>query len=73
MAQQPQARFILMASEGFFADVAQIAAALNRAALRVSTLHYGGLDRLGCDSHPSLKDHERLAGLLQPEIERIRW
>ena len=73
MVRQPQARFILMASDGFFADVAQVAAALNQAAPRVSTVQYGGLDRLGCDSHPSLKDHHRLAGLLQPEIERIRW
>ncbi|MEO6359606.1 MAG: lipase, partial [Sphingomicrobium sp.] len=70
---QPQARFILMGSDLFFAKVEGVAAELKRGGLdRVSTLRFAGLDYGGCDYHPSLSDDRTLADLLQTEIERLR-
>lgn len=73
LADQPQALLILMASDGFAADVDQVAATLRKTApARVATLRFAGLDLSGCDWHPSLKDHRHLANLLRAEIERLR-
>ena len=73
LAKQPQARLILMGSDVFYADVAHIADVLVKAAPgRVSTVHFTGLDLSGCDWHPSLKDHQRLADMLQAQIAWIR-
>jgi len=73
LAGQPRARLILMGSDAFFADVKGITAALAKGAPgRVSAVHFTGLDLGGCDWHPSLSDHRRLADLLQTEIARIR-
>ncbi|MEN2790996.1 SGNH/GDSL hydrolase family protein [Sphingomonas oligophenolica] len=73
LAKQPQARLILMGSDVFHADVTRIAGALGKAAPgRVSAIHFTGLDLGGCDWHPSLRDHQRLADMLQAEIIRIR-
>ena len=73
LAKQPQARLILMGSDVFYPDVAHIADVLGKAAPgRVSAVHFAGLDLGGCDWHPSLRDHQRLADLLQAEIARIR-
>jgi hypothetical protein len=58
-----------MGSDAFIADVEQVATELARGAPgRIATVHFGGLDLDGCDGHPSLKDHKRLAGLLQARI-----
>ncbi|MEO9132222.1 MAG: SGNH/GDSL hydrolase family protein [Sphingomonas sp.] len=73
IANKPGVRLILMGSDAFMSDVDQVAAALlGKAPGRVSTIHMGGLDLAGCDGHPSLKDHQHLADLVQTEIERIR-
>jgi lysophospholipase L1-like esterase len=73
LAKQPQARLILMGSDVFYPDVTHIADALGKAAPgRVSAVHFTGLDLGGCDWHPSLKDHQHIADLLQAEITRIR-
>jgi len=72
MARQPQARFLLMGHDPFFADVETVAAELNRDAARpVATLHYGGLELTGCDWHPSLADHRAIAELVTGAIGRI--
>jgi len=72
IANRPDVRLILMGSDAFIADVDQVAAALRSAAPgRVSTIHMGGLELTGCDWHPSLKDQQHLADLVQAEIERI--
>jgi lysophospholipase L1-like esterase len=66
---QPQARFILMASEHFLADVEQVAAAVDPdRSGRVTVLPFAGLDRDGCDWHPGLADHEALAELLERTV-----
>jgi lysophospholipase L1-like esterase len=64
MAAQPQARLVLMGGPTFAADVEAVAKAL--ASPRVRTLRFGGLALDGCDWHPSLKDHEKVAALLEP-------
>jgi lysophospholipase L1-like esterase len=66
-ARQPQARFILMGSDLFFAEVERVAAALAGEA-RISTLRFTGLDYGGCHSHPSLADDRKLAALLEQAI-----
>jgi len=72
MTRQPQARFLLMGHDPFFADVELVAAELNRNAARpVVTLHYGGLQNTGCDYHPSLADHRALADLVGGAVGRI--
>jgi len=72
IANKPDVRLILMGSDAFIADVEQVAAALRGAAPgRISTIHMGGLELTGCDWHPSLKDQQHLADLVQAEIERI--
>lgn len=72
-SRQPQARFILMGSDAFFADVQQVAAELNReAAGRVATVRFGGLELTGCDWHPSLADNRRLADLVAETAEGMR-
>ena len=70
MERQPQARFILMGSDAFFGEVEQVAAALApEARAKVTTLRFGELDLQGCDWHPSLADHEKLAAQLGEAIE----
>lgn len=70
MSRQPQARFILMGADAFIKDVEQVAAALPPAERnKVKTLHFGGLDVLGCDWHPSLADHEKLAKQLEDAVD----
>lgn len=64
MEAQPQARIVLMEGETFAADVDAVAKQI--ASARVTTVRFGGLDLSGCDWHPSLKDDERLAGLIEP-------
>jgi lysophospholipase L1-like esterase len=63
MAAQPQARLILMKSDAFATDVDAVARGLGP---RVRTVAFGGLELSGCDWHPSRKDHERLAALIEP-------
>jgi lysophospholipase L1-like esterase len=64
MAAQPQARLVLMGGPTFAADVEAVAKGLSSP--RVRTLRFEGLELGGCDFHPSLKDHARLAALLEP-------
>jgi lysophospholipase L1-like esterase len=72
MARQPQARFLLMGHDPFFADVELVAAELNRNAARpVVTLHYGDLQLTGCNWHPSLADHRAIADLVAGAVSRI--
>jgi len=69
MARHPQARFILMGSEDFIAEVERVAAVLDQTSRgRVTTLRFGELDRDGCDWHPGLADHRTLADLLERTI-----
>ncbi len=70
-ARQPQARFILVGSDLFFAQVEQVAAGLETALRgRVETLRLTALDLGGCHGHPSLADHRRVADLLTRAIDR---
>jgi lysophospholipase L1-like esterase len=72
MRRDPQARLVLMASADFAADADAVAAELNRTAPgRARVLRFEGLDLLGCDWHPSLKDHRLLADLVEKEIGRF--
>jgi lysophospholipase L1-like esterase len=64
MPAQPQARLVLMGGPTFAADVEAVAKGL--ASPRVRTVRFDGLALDGCDWHPSLKDHEKLAALLAP-------
>lgn len=63
MRAQPQARLVLMKSDGFAEDVDAVARSLGP---RVRTVAFGGLALDGCDFHPSLADHEKLAALIEP-------
>ncbi|GAA4811654.1 SGNH/GDSL hydrolase family protein [Sphingosinicella ginsenosidimutans] len=72
MARQPQARLLLVGRDPYFADLEQVAAALNRTAREpVATLSYEGLGLTGCDHHPDLADHRRLADLIVAAAGRI--
>jgi lysophospholipase L1-like esterase len=66
MAAQPQARLVLMAGPTFAADVEAVARTL--ATPKVRTVRFDGLALDGCDWHPSLKDHEKLAALVEPML-----
>lgn len=65
-AGQPQARLILMGSDAFIREVRQVAAAVGRRGRgSVLALRFGELELSGCDWHPSLDDHRRLAATLE--------
>ncbi|ADU14160.1 SGNH/GDSL hydrolase family protein [Asticcacaulis excentricus] len=73
-AKNPQAQFILMASDGasgeIRAQVAQVAKTLkDTGETRVDTLFFDGLDFGGCHYHPSLADDRKIAGLIQAWID----
>ncbi|WP_294045641.1 SGNH/GDSL hydrolase family protein [Sphingomonas sp.] len=71
-ATQPQARFVLMGSPDFYADVEAVAATIDARWLgRATPLLFDGLARDGCDSHPSLADDRLLARLIEGAIDRI--
>lgn len=71
-AAQPQARFILMGSDTFYAEVAAVAALLNADAPQLATpVRIDGLDLGGCDWHPSLADETRLAALVETAITQM--
>ncbi|MEI9927293.1 MAG: SGNH/GDSL hydrolase family protein [Sphingomonas sp.] len=73
IAGQPQARVILMGSDAFYADVQAVAAAVNaHAVVPVIAVRFGPLELTGCNYHPSLKDHQALADLLQRTVEQLR-
>lgn len=72
--QQPQAQLVLMAPDSFFGDVSEVAATLKRSGRnKVMALRFGALDLTGCDFHPSLKDHQDLAALLQAALDGQGW
>jgi lysophospholipase L1-like esterase len=68
LARQPQARLLLMGSDAFIEDVRQVASALNPDRARATVLPFGGLELTGCDWHPSLEDHRRLAAEVEQAI-----
>jgi lysophospholipase L1-like esterase len=69
MERQPQARLILMGSDAFIDEVRQVAAAIGKAGGReVRALRFGELENTGCNYHPSMKDHEALAALLEQAL-----
>ena len=69
LARQPQARLLLMGSDAFIEDVRQVAGALNAdGRRRAGVLPFGGLELTGCDWHPSLADHRRLAAQVEEAI-----
>jgi lysophospholipase L1-like esterase len=71
-ARQPQARFILMGSDPFIADVRAIAAEVNGGAPGLATaVHVTGLEGTACDWHPSLSDNAKMADLLATTIEAL--
>ena len=70
-AAQPQARFVLMGSDLFFADVRQVAAEVNaHTAGLVTTMKFGGLELTACNWHPSVRDDRTLADQLAPVVKQ---
>lgn len=64
-ARQPQARFLLVGSDLFMADVESVAARLQPGlGARVRTLRITGFQLTGCQGHPSLADHRLAAKLI---------
>lgn len=64
-ARNPKARFILTGADLFFAEVTAVAARLRPSlGTRVRTLRVTGFELTGCQGHPSLVDHRRMATLL---------
>jgi lysophospholipase L1-like esterase len=65
MLQQrhPQARLVLMAGKSFAEEVAAVARETGAMPLR-----FGELERTGCDWHPSQRDHQALARLVERSI-----
>jgi len=69
----PGAKFLLMGSDEFIDDVRQVAGLLRQSpGVHVKAVRFGELDLQGCDWHPSLADHRRLAQLLEPEVAALR-
>jgi len=64
MAAQPQAKLVLMGGPTFAEDVEAVAKRLG--STRVTTVRFGTMELSGCDWHPSLKDDEALAALIEP-------
>lgn len=68
-ARNPKARFILTGADLFFADVAAVAEQLQPSlGVRVRTLRVTGFELTGCQGHPSLADHRRMAALLSDAL-----
>ncbi len=64
-ARNPKARFILTGADLFFAEVTAVAGRLQPTlGTRVRTLRVTGFELTGCQGHPSLADHRRMATLL---------
>jgi len=59
----PQAQFVLMSGELFHADVEAVAKETGATPIR-----FGPLERTGCHGHPSLKDDQAMADLLQKVV-----
>lgn len=71
-ASQPQARFVLMGSDMFFADVGQVAVAVNARAPGLATpVKFGGLELTACNWHPSVRDDRTLAASLAPVVKQV--
>lgn len=69
--RQPQARFLLMGSGDFYAEVEAVASRLKqRLPGRVRSLRFSGLALGGCHGHPSLADHRLLAKLVAGALAR---
>ena len=63
------ARFVLMGSDTFFAEVERVAATLSSEMPgRVQAIRFGGLDLAGCDWHPSIADDRLMAELIKQAI-----
>lgn len=63
--RNPEAHVILTGADLFFADVAAVAARLQSSlGTRVRMLRITGFELTGCQGHPSLADHRRMAALV---------
>lgn len=62
-AQQPQAKILLMGAASFVADVRAVASQTGARVVEVPTL-----ELTACDYHPSLKDQQRMADLVERQI-----
>jgi len=72
-SKYPRARFLLMGSDRFIGEVRRVADDLNKGSGQpVRIVQFGGLDLQGCDWHPSLADHQRLANLIESEIVSLK-
>jgi lysophospholipase L1-like esterase len=71
MKDQPQARFILMGSDGFIGELEQVQRSLRPSERdKIVTVRVTGLDLMACDWHPSLADHRALAEMVAQAIPR---
>lgn len=69
----PGARFILMGSDQFIADVREVAKVARQGSGRqVAALRFGELDLQGCDWHPSLADNRKLVDLLEQQVSELK-
>ena len=70
-ARQPQTAILLMSADTIYPKITLVAATLRQAGIkRVTTLEFSGLDLGGCDYHPSLRDHQKLAVLVEQAVDR---
>lgn len=68
-ARNPQARFVLLTSDLFHAEVAAVTARLEPGLrARVRTLRLGSFELTGCQAHPSLADHRLTARLVSEAL-----
>lgn len=64
--EQPRARFVLMASDTFAPDVEAVAVQAGALVVRMPAL-----ELTGCNWHPSLLDHRRMANLITPALQKL--
>ncbi|MES2444947.1 MAG: GDSL-type esterase/lipase family protein [Pseudomonadota bacterium] len=69
-AAQPQAHFVLIASDPFLEDVQDVAKRSGRD--DVIVLRAVDMEVTGCDWHPSLRDHRQLADQVEQAIAKLR-
>lgn len=67
----PRARFVLMGAENFIGEVEAVASAAKGRGLDVTALKIPALELTACDWHPSLKDNQIMADLVQRPVERM--
>jgi len=71
MAKQPQAHLVLMGTDLFYADVQQVAAAVDAEVPgRVLTVHVPAMEQTACHDHPSLKDQRMMADSVRTLLDQ---